>query len=38
MSGGTKMAWESFVIVFTRALDTVAPIRRVRVRPQGAHL
>ena len=36
MSGSTEAAWEAFVRVFTCALDTVAPMRRVRVSPPGA--
>ena len=35
-SGSTEAAWEAFMRVFLRALDTVAPMRRVRVSPPGA--
>ena len=35
-SGSTEAAWEAFVRVFLTALDTVAPVRRLRVSPPGA--
>ena len=35
-SGSTGAAWETFTRVFLSALDTVAPVRRVRVTPPGA--
>ena len=35
-SGSTEAAWESFVRVFLRSLDNVAPVRRVHASPPGA--